>query len=205
MSPNHFYDYDDNGTLAIFYNGNSPLYTFDDDEFVDELGEWPLTAHVRDFLYDHIQYNGDHHLLYSFDGGMENGIDEARGYISSAVEEYIELSNDEKINLHKTKLKKLIQEQNKFLEKENSATALLEKFNKFILDESELRKYNNDVVDNFKNTLIETFQKYKNKGSNLKQDIKDEQEWELPQMNDTKDEDGEEECEEDEEEPEEDI
>lgn len=180
MSPNHYYGFDDNGTLAIYYNGDSPLFTFDDDYLIDELSEWPLTAHVREFIYDHIQENGDHSLLYSFDGGMENGIDEARGYISSAIEAYIELENDNKTLLHKTTLKKLMLEQTKFIEKENSANLLFEKFNTFILNESELRKYDNEVVDDFKNKLVETFQKYKNKAANLKQDIRDEKEWSLP-------------------------
>ena len=62
--------------------------------------------------------------------------------------------------------------------------------------------YNNEVIDDFKNKLVETFQKYKNKATNLKQDINDEKEWSLPNGSyDEKDsgEECDEECEEEEE------
>ena len=180
MSPNHHFQYDDYGVLGIYYNGDSALYQFDDNEFIDNLGEWPLAPHVRSFLYDHIEENGGRSLLYAFDGGMENGIDEAHGYVSEAVESYIELNNDEKVNLSKTLLKKLKIEQGQFMEKNRSATALGEMFNTFITNESELRKYDNQVVDEFKNGIIEIVRKYHARSSQLKQDIRDESDWELP-------------------------
>ena len=183
MSPNHFFDYDDNGTLGIFYNGNSPVYLFEDDYFTDELGEWPLTAHVRDFLYEYIQYNGDRELLYSFDGGMENGIDEARGFISSAIEAYIELDNDEKVNLHNTMLTKLKNDKTNFIDKENSAKELYNIFTKFI-NETKLDNYNDTVVNSFKEVILEKLNSYISKANILTQDIKDESEWELPKLSD---------------------
>ena len=183
MSPNHYYGFDDNGTLAIYYNGDSPLFTFDDDYLIDELGEWPLTAHVREYIYDHIQENGDHSLLYSFDGGMENGIDEARGYISSAIEAYIELDNDEKVNLHNTMLTKLKNDKTNFIDKENSAKELYNIFTKFI-NETKLDNYNDTVVNSFKEVILEKLNSYISKANILTQDIKDESEWELPKLSD---------------------
>jgi hypothetical protein len=182
MSPNHYFGYDDYGVLGIYYNGDSALYQFDDDEFIDDLGEWPLAPHVRKYLYDHIEENGGRTLLYAFDGGMENGIDEARGFVGEAVEAYIDLNNDEKTNMSKTLLNKLKIEQAQFMEKNRSATALGEMFNKFITNESEMRKYDTHVVDEFKNGIIEIVRKYHARSSQFKQDIRDESDWELPPL-----------------------
>ena len=194
MSPNHYFGRDDFGILGIYYNGDSALYQFDDDSFIDELGEWPLAPHTREFIYDYIEESSDRTLLYAFDGGMENGIDEARGYISSAVEAYIELDNEEKIRMHKVSLKKLKSDNINLLKTETSAVSIGEKIIQFIMNENDVRKYESSVIDEFKNCVLETSRKYSAKASQLKQDIRDESDWELPKCIYEEDE-----CEEDEE------
>jgi hypothetical protein len=194
MSPNHYFGRDDFGILGIYYNGDSALYQFDDDSFIDELGEWPLAPHTREFIYDYIEESSDRTILYAFDGGMENGIDEARGYISSAVEAYIELDNDEKIRMHKVSLKKLKSEQISSLKKVASAVSIGEKIVEFIMNESDIRKYESDVIDEYKSCVLNTSSKYTTKASQLKQDIRDESDWELPNCIPEEEEDCEEEC-----------
>jgi hypothetical protein len=55
------------------------------------------------------------------------------------------------------------------------------------------------VIDEFKNCVLETSRKYSAKASQLKQDIRDESDWELPKCILEEEEDCEGDCEEEEE------
>jgi hypothetical protein len=180
MSPNHHFARDEYGVLGVYYSGTSPLFQFDVSDIIYELGEWSIAPHVRDFVYDHIEENGGRSLLYAFDGGMENGIDEARGFIGEAVEAYIELDDDEKAEMSKTSLNKLKIEESNFIEKNKSVSALGEVLKSFLISETEVRRYDGQVVDEFKESIIETVRKYQRCGSQLEKDIAEESEWELP-------------------------
>jgi len=180
MSPNHHFARDEYGVLGVYYNGTSPLFQFDDYELIDELGEWLIAPHVREFVYDHIEENGGRSLLYAFDGGMENGIDEARGFIAEAVEAYIELADDEKAEMSKTTLNKLKNTQSDFIEKNKSVSALGEVLKSFLMTETEVRRYDGQVVDEFKEGIVEIVQKYQRCGSQMDKDIAEESNWELP-------------------------
>ena len=182
MSPNHYFAVDDNGTLGVYYNGNAPVYSFDDEYLIDDLGGCLLTYHVRAYIYDHIEENGGRQLLYAFDGGMENGIDEANGFISEAAEAYLETSNAEKIALNKKALINLKKEEDELAPKVEDSNTMYAKIKKHMSDIIRLEgsEWNKSVIDEYFNSIEEVMRKYTLRAQQLRRDIQDETQWELP-------------------------
>jgi hypothetical protein len=182
MSPNHYFAVDDNGTLGVYYNGNAPVYSFDDEYLIDDLGGCLLTYHVRAYIYDHIEENGGRQLLYAFDGGMENGIDEANGFISEAAEAYLETSNAEKIALNKKALINLKKEEDELAPKVEDSNTMYTKIKKHMSDIIRLEgsEWNKGVIDEYFNSIEEVMRKYTLRAQQLRRDIQDETQWELP-------------------------
>lgn len=182
MSPNHYFAFDDNGTLGVYYNGNAPVYSFDDEYLIDDLGGCLLTYHVRAYIYDHIEENGGRQLLYAFDGGMENGIDEANGFISEAAEAYLETTNAAKIAMNKKALIDLKKEEDEIAPKVEDSNTIYTKIKKHMSDiiRSEGAEWNKGVIDEYFNSIEEVMRKYTLRADQLRRDIQDETQWELP-------------------------
>jgi hypothetical protein len=182
MSPNHYFAFDDNGTLGVYYNGNSPVYSFDDEYLIDDLGGCLLTYHVRAYIYDHIEENGGRQLLYAFDGGMENGIDEAGGFISEAAEAYLETTNAEKIAMNKKAIINLKKEEDDLAPKFEDSNTMYTKIKKHMSDIIRLEgaEWNKGVIDEYFNSIEEVMRKYTLRAQQLRRDIQDETQWELP-------------------------
>jgi hypothetical protein len=182
MSPNHYFGTDDSGTLGVYYNGNSPVYSFDDEYLIDDMDGWLLTYHVRAYIYDHIQENGNRQLLYAFDGGMENGIDEARGFISDAAEAYLETTLAEKIAMNKQAIALLKKEEDELTPKMEDSTTIYKKLKKYMSDSirTEGLDWNKSVIDEYFNSIEEVMRKYTLRAEQLRRDIQDETQWELP-------------------------
>lgn len=92
MSPNTIYDQTEDGITVAGYEYGAEIFGND------------IPPHARAFLWECIDVS---EIARGFDAGEEYGSSVLRDQASYAAESYHELSQDEKIELHKTMLDKL--------------------------------------------------------------------------------------------------